>query len=223
MTIVHLVRHGDVETDPLPKWLVYGRLPGYGLSEMGKVQADWVSFILLTRHLQSPVTVVCSSPLQRAVETAKPLADTLNLPIAILPEAIEWTNQFAPHPFGPREGFKARSWLTPKTWRLLANPFRPSWAEPYEQVYARMNLAVAKARRMAEQTDGEAVIFTHELPLAIYRRGLEGRPLWHPPASRRVGKGSILTVSFRGGKPQSMEYREAPTFKLDEKKEVASA
>ena len=64
-TIVHLLRHGEVHN---PEGVLYGRLPGYRLSEdgvlMAKAAAKWFA--------DRDVTALFSSPMQRALETAAP-------------------------------------------------------------------------------------------------------------------------------------------------------
>ena len=64
-TIVHLVRHGEVFN---PDRILYGRLPGYHLSDRGRVMASMCARAF-TDH---DVTVVKASPLVRAQETAEP-------------------------------------------------------------------------------------------------------------------------------------------------------
>lgn len=74
MTTILLIRHGD--NDSLGKYLP-GDLPGIHLNEFGKAQAR-----LLAESLREvPITAIISSPLERAVETAEPLAEALGLPI----------------------------------------------------------------------------------------------------------------------------------------------
>ena len=62
-TVVHLVRHGEVEN---PRRVLYGRIPGFHLSADGRVQAKAAADFLAGRD----VTVLRSSPLERALETA---------------------------------------------------------------------------------------------------------------------------------------------------------
>ena len=66
-TIVHLVRHGEVDN---PAGLLYGRLPDYHLSELGREMAERVAEHFSDRD----VVHVRSSPLERAQETMAPLA-----------------------------------------------------------------------------------------------------------------------------------------------------
>ena len=69
-TIVHLVRHGEVHN---PAGLLYGRLPDYHLSDLGREMAQAVADDLRSRDV---VHLRCS-PLERAQETMEPIAEAL--------------------------------------------------------------------------------------------------------------------------------------------------
>ena len=86
-TVVHLLRHGEVHN---PKRVLYGRLEGFGLSELGhRMAASAVQ--ALAGH---PVTAIYASPLQRAQESAAPWAEAFGLPIHTDERIIEPTNRF---------------------------------------------------------------------------------------------------------------------------------
>src|SRR5215472_17984970 len=92
-SIVHLVRHGEVDN---PRGVLYGRLPDFHLSEAGRVMAKAAADFLADRY----ITVVRSSPLERAVETAEPIAAEFGLPIATDDRLIEAANHFEGLRFG---------------------------------------------------------------------------------------------------------------------------
>ena len=69
-TTVHLVRHGEVHN---PEGILYGRLPGYGLSDTGREHARRAA----ERLAGADVTALLVSPMQRAQETAVPIAEKL--------------------------------------------------------------------------------------------------------------------------------------------------
>jgi len=71
-TVVHVLRHGEVHN---PSKILYGRLPGYKLSELGRQMATAAAKALAERD----VTYVVSSPLERAQETAEPIAAQFKL------------------------------------------------------------------------------------------------------------------------------------------------
>ncbi|HEX6683505.1 MAG TPA: histidine phosphatase family protein [Candidatus Limnocylindrales bacterium] len=191
-TVVHLLRHGEVFN---PAGVLYGRLPGYQLSELGKRMAEAVAKWLAGRE----VTHVVSSPLERARETAAPIADEFRLPVVIDPRLIESDNRF--------EGLLVRQALRdPKYWWSLRNPIRPSWGEPYRHIAARMSLAVEAARRAA---DGhEAVCVSHQLPIWTLRLFLEQRRLWHDPRTRACELASLTSLVFDGGRLTEITYSE---------------
>ncbi len=194
-TTVHLVRHGEVDN---PRGVLYGRIPGYHLSEEGRLMAKAAADFLAPRD----VTVLRTSPLDRARETAEPLAAQLGLEPVIDDRLIEPWNHFEGRSFGVGDG----SLLQPQHWFYLRNPFRPSWGEPYQQVLARMLAAVTSAAREAH--GHEAVCVSHQLPIWITRRAAESRPLWHDPRRRQCALGSVTSLSYREGQLVGVSYFE---------------
>jgi broad specificity phosphatase PhoE len=195
VTVVHLVRHGEVDN---PQGVLYGRLPGFHLSSAGCSMADAAAAALTGRD----VVLVWSSPLDRARETAEPIAAKLGLDVDIDDRLIEPTNVFEGKTFGVGDGSLRR----PEHWKYLRNPFVPSWGEPYAAVAARV-LAAADAAR--EKADGhEAVLVTHQLPIWIARRAVEGRRLWHRPDRRQCALASITSLVYSDERIVAVEYRE---------------
>src|SRR3984957_4677629 len=124
--IVHLVRHGEVHN---PDRILYGRLPGFHLSEAGRLMAKAAADYLADRE----ETVLKSSPPQRGVETAEPIAAEFGLQPDIDERLIEPWNYFEGMRFAVGDGALRK----PRHWIALRNPFRPSWGEPYQDVAAR--------------------------------------------------------------------------------------
>jgi len=192
---VHLVRHGEVDN---PGGVLYGRLPGFGLSEAGRLMAKAAADYLAGRD----VTVLRSSPLQRALETAEPVAAEFGLPAEADERLIEPWNHFEGLRFGVGDGALRQ----PRHWVHLRNPFRPSWGEPYRDVAARVLATVTEVARAA---DGhEAVCVSHQLPIWVTRRLIEGRPLWHDPRRRQCALGSVTSLTFSDGRISSVRYAE---------------
>ncbi|HUA42343.1 MAG TPA: histidine phosphatase family protein [Streptosporangiaceae bacterium] len=205
--IVHLVRHGEVEN---PDRVLYGRLPGYHLSETGRLMAKAAADFLAGRD----VTVIRSSPLERAVETAEPIAAEFGLPIEVDPRLIEPWNHFEGLRFGVGDGALRQ----PRHWVHLRNPFRPSWGEPYDDVVSRVTAAVKDAARAA--AGHEAVCVSHQLPIWVTRRAMEGRRLWHDPRRRECALGSVTSLVFAGDRVTGVRYA-APSG--DGRRQVAGA
>jgi broad specificity phosphatase PhoE len=192
-TVVHLLRHGEVDN---PHGILYGRLPGYHLSANGRTMAQAAADYFADRA----VVALFSSPLERAQETASPVAERLGLPIVTDDRLIESWNHFEGQRFGVGDG----SLRHPAHWPHLANPFRPSWGEPYRHVAARMQAAMETARKAA--AGAEAVCVTHQLPIWVTRRAAEGQRLWHNPAMRECALGSVTSFTYSGGQLTGVSY-----------------
>jgi broad specificity phosphatase PhoE len=193
--VVHLVRHGEVDN---PGGVLYGRLPGFYLSEAGLLMAKAAADFLAGRD----ITVVRSSPLERAVQTAEPIAAEFGLPIVTDGRLIEAANQFEGLRFAVGDGVLRK----PQYWLYLRNPFRPSWGEPYAEVAARVLAAVRDAAAAAG--GHEAVCVSHQLPIWSARRSVEGKRLWHDPRRRQCALGSVTTFTVTSGHITNVQYRE---------------
>lgn len=194
-TIVHVMRHGEVHN---PKGVLYGRLPGFGLSVTGRAQASAVDRTLANHD----IAVVVASPLQRAQETAEPIAARHGLAIGTDEGLIEAGNEFEGLSFAVGDGALRK----PRHWWKLRDPFTPSWGEPYLQIAHRMLAAVTKARLAA--TGHEAVLISHQLPVWTLRRFLEGKRLWHDPRRRQCSLASLTSLVYRGDTLVDIIYSE---------------
>jgi len=194
-TIVHLVRHGEVHN---PTGVLYGRLPGFRLSDVGQAQAKTVA-AALDEH---DVAYVVASPLQRAQETATPVAAAHGLTIATDDGLIEAGNQFE----GLRVAVGDGALTRPRHWSKLRDPFTPSWGEPYLEIAHRMLAVAHRARAAAE--GHEAVCVSHQLPVWTLRRFLQGQRLWHDPRRRQCGLASLTSLVFEGTEIVDIIYSE---------------
>jgi broad specificity phosphatase PhoE len=223
--VVHVVRHGLVDN---PSGILYGRLPGFHLSDVGRAMAERVA-----AHLHDTVGdrvgYLAASPLERAVQTAEPIARELGLPIVTDPRLIEPVNAFEGTTFGVGDGALKR----PANWPKVRNPFTPSWGEPYLSIARRMigavygavaaldgaaapgaaSAASEAASEAASDADDaasrrEAVLVSHQLPIWMLRRFLEGKHLWHNPAKRQCALASVTSLTFTGGVLSRLDYSE---------------
>jgi len=194
-TTVHLLRHGEVHN---PGQVLYGRLPGFGLSADGLRMAHAAAEALRGRD----VVAVVASPLQRAQETAAPIAAVFDVAVGTDERLLESTNVFEGAPLGVGDGVLK----DPRNWRHLVDPFTPSWGEPYAEVAARMLAAATAARDRAR--GHEAVCVSHQLPIWTVRRFVEGRRLWHRPDRRQCGLASLTSLSWDDDELVSVTYAE---------------
>ncbi len=192
---VHLLRHGEVFN---PDGVLYGRLPGFRLSELGERQAEAAAKWLAGRD----IGYLVSSPLERARQTAAPLADATGLDVAIDDRLIEAANRLE----GRRVAGGKGLFKDPANWKYFRNPFTPSWGEPYAEIATRV-LAAARAARDAAGAR-EAVCISHQLPIVCARRRAEGLRLFHDPRHRQCSLASVTSLTFDGDTVVRVDYTE---------------
>ena len=196
-TVVHLMRHGQVHN---PEGVLYGRLPGFGLSELGHEMAA-----RLAEYWDGiPLTHLRCSPLQRARETLAPTAELFpQLDVVIDERVTEAANAFEGKVFGADN----KALRDVRMIRHVLNPLRPSWGEPYREIAARMRAALVDASAAAGP-GGQALVVSHQLPIEMVRRDAEGRPLVHDPRRRRCTLASVTSFTFRDGFVTAVDYAE---------------
>lgn len=200
---VHLVRHGEVHN---PDGVLYGRLPHFGLSEKGHAMAELVAEHFAFRATQGHrVARLVASPLQRAQETAAPIAAALGLDVVTEPRVIEAWSRL--------EGLDkiAQRLRNPVRWPLLRNPLRPSWGEAYADQVTRVAGAVKdhRAAALEEAGDGvEVVIVSHQLPIWVTRVASEGRSLAWNAFRRECTLASVTSLTFTDGELTRLDYTE---------------
>ena len=203
---VHVARHGEVEN---PQKILYGRQPGWRLStrgqQMAEVLGEWSKSIDLgALHV---------SPLQRAQETAAPIARAHGIEITTDERLIEAGNIFEGKSFEPGSGILKH----PTAWRHLYNPWKPSWGEPYDEQINRMFAAIFAAHKAANGKD--AIIVSHQLPIWITRSAIEGRSMLHDPRKRECTLASVTSIHFDGeGVISGLSYSEPASHLLPPKK-----
>ena len=194
-TVVHLLRHGEVHN---PTKVLYGRLPGFRLSADGEAMAEKAAAWFAGRD----VTHLVSSPLERAQQTAAPIAEALGLPIATDDRLIEAASDFE----GLRVAVGDGALRDPRHWWKLRNPFRPSWGEPYKEIVVRMMAAVHDARDSARGS--EVVLVSHQLPVWVTRLHVERRRFVHNPRNRQCTLCSVTSLVFEGDRLTTLRYSE---------------
>lgn len=194
--LLHLVRHGEVHN---PDRVLYGRLPGYRLSERGHEMAKAAALELAGSD--RIVSKLIASPLERTRESAAPIAAALGLEVATDERIIEPTNDFE----GLRNSGQNSAFKQPRHWPKLWNPLRPSWGEPYRQIAQRVREAMNEAWDAIY--DGDIVMVSHQAPIWMAHLDITGKSLVHNPAKRRCELSSITSFERRGERWFEVDYR----------------
>ncbi len=148
-TRISFVRHGHVHN---PEQVVYGRLPGFGLSELGKQQAEAAASYLR----DAPLPAVFSSPMLRARQTAEYLLRYHRDVPLIIAEAINEVRFFF-------EGHPMET-LTARNWDLYTG-VGPEYEQPADliqrvQPWLTQVRAHYAGQQVAAVTHGDVIAFT---------------------------------------------------------------
>lgn len=162
MTIFHLIRHGE---NDLLRHAIAGRSPGVRLNEAGREQAERIAAYFSA----TPPRHLFSSPLERAMETAEPLARKTGLKINVSDAVLEvdfgdWT----------RKSIEELDQL--ETWRQW-NSFRAGGQIPNgETMIAVQRRMVGELERLRRAyPDSTVAIFSHGDPIraaVVYYLGM---------------------------------------------------
>ncbi len=190
---VHLVRHGKVEN---PGNVIYGRLSGFHLSDLGRRQAAAAA----GRLADADIGAIWSSPLERAQETATIIEAGHRTGITVDERLIESGTTLE------GVGRTLKTFLTtPGRWWSLRAPWKPSWGESFVEIRSRMTEAIEEAKAAAPGRD--VVIVSHQTPVLVARLALAKRnvPPWLAFTPCDTGSvtslsldedGSVLTASY---------------------------
>ncbi len=207
-TYLFIVRHGQTEWNR--KGVLAGRMPGVHLNERGREQAARIAQLLRAQ----PISAIYSSPLERCVETAAPLAEALDLPIQEEPGLLEVD-------FGDWEGGDLKELSKRTEWSLVQvypSGFRFPGGETLREVQSRV---VATLERIRGDHAGQAVaVFAHGdvirtalafylgIPLDLFQR-------------IQIDNGSVSLLAFHRYGPRLLrmnETGEVPVVQWPEEK-----
>lgn len=194
---IHLVRHGEVFN---PQRVLYGRLDGFGLSDLGRDMAQAAADDLVSRGRE--VSALIASPLQRTRQSAEPIAAAFGLEPELDGRVIEPENRFEGLKMHGRES----ALRDVRNWTFLVNPWEPSWGEPFRHIAARMLHTMEDAWQAAD--GGDVVIVSHQLPIWMVHRRVAGRALAHDPRRRRCALSSITSFARHGDRFTEVGYRD---------------
>jgi len=202
MPLLLLIRHGENDYTKTSK--LAGRLPEVHLNEKGQQQA-----VELAEALGNlPITAIYSSPLERACETAAPLAAKLGQEVQIRPGLVEtgigeWTG---------RE-LKALSKLP--EWKIVQQTpsrFRFPNGESFVECQTRLVNEVESIVK-GHQADEIIACISHADPIRLVTAYYLGMPLDH---FQRLGCDTASVTVFRLGEKGVLlaKLNQRPPFSL---------
>jgi broad specificity phosphatase PhoE len=199
-TRIHLIRHADVEN---PHRLLYGHLPGFQLSALGRTQAAAVGEKLSGEGIRR----IVHSPLARAVETARIINENLQEPAVLEPDPELREADFSRYLQGlPYWQIPLRRplWFVHKARRGIV-----PGDESIEDLGRRVLDVVT---RIAREHPGEtAAAVSHADPIQAAWILLDGRAHNEREMYRKsADKAGMLTIELEGDKPVSWEYTPPP-------------
>ena len=204
VTTIHVMRHGEVDN---PEGLLYGRMPGFGLTLRGHAMAKMVADHL--REQDRDIAAVIASPLLRAQQTALPTARAYGLDVDADQRLVEAQSAFE----GVAVNANRAALALPKNWHLYTRPLEPSWGEPYWKVADRMAAAVSSA---IDRVKGrEALLVSHQMPIVTLTRFAKEHPLPHSPLSRQCALASVTSFIFEDHTLVGITYEEPAAELLD--------
>jgi probable phosphomutase (TIGR03848 family) len=203
MPTILLIRHG--ENDYVKKHILAGRLPGVNLNDKGRQQAQAIAEKLAT----APLKALYSSPLERAMQTAEPLAQVLNLPIITRPGLIEsdpgeWTGQ------SYKKLGRTKAW---RSVQAAPSRFRFPGGETFAEGQARI---CQELQTLASQHESKDLIacFSHADPIRLAVAYFIGLPL-DMFQRLAVNPGSITAIHLGETSSRLLALNYDPAFNLN--------
>ena len=188
MTKFILVRHGQSKANECGYLVGKTEAP---LSSLGEKKARAVSEYILKVY---KVDAIYSSPLSRACNTVKGVADALNLP-------INMENKLTEFDFGKWEGLtheKIKNSFDDgySKWARDPGVFIPDGGESMAQLQARV---VEKIKEIGKKEDGKTVLIgSHSSVIRALQCYIQGLPLTEMKNTPWVVNGSIAEINFDG-------------------------
>jgi probable phosphomutase (TIGR03848 family) len=202
MPLILLVRHGL--NDYVKEHRMPGRLPGIHLNKRGRKQAKRVAKFLEP----APIKAVYSSPLERTMETAKPIAKAHNLPVVIRPGLIEAD-------IGKWQGKQIKVLRKKKSWRRIQlNPSRFRFPGG-ERINDSQHRLVNDIEELVDQHPPEDMIVcvSHSDPIKLIVAYYLGLPLdMYQRLSVSPASITALMIGDFGGHLLSLNYDLSLTF-----------
>ena len=168
MPLILLIRHG--ENDFVKTGRMAGRTPGVHLNERGQQQSAELAEALA----KAPIKAIYSSPMERAVETAEPLAAKLGQEIKIRPGLIEAN-------IGNWTGMEIKVTSKLPVWKTVQNNpsrFRFPGGESFPEIQTRLTGEI-ESIALAHKGNEIVACFLHADPIKLIVAHYMGMPLDH--------------------------------------------
>jgi len=200
MTILLLIRHG--ENDYVKTGRMAGQLPGVHLNEYGQQQACELAEALA----QAPIKAIYASPLERAQETAAPLAEKLGLTVNVRPGLLEAG-------IGDWTGMELKAARKLPEWKTVQNApsrFRFPGGESFVEIQTRL---VKEIESIAKEHKGNELVacISHADPIKLVVAYYLGMPLDH---FQRLGcdTASVTMLMLGEGGAGLLKLNQRPPF-----------
>ena len=206
MPLLLLIRHG--ENDFVKTGKLAGRLPGVHLNEKGQKQAQALGEALK----DVPIKAVYSSPLERAMETAAPIAEAHKLTIVQQPNLMDTD-------IGKWQGKSLAVLRLTKAWKVVQSApsrFRFPEGESFIDAQTRYVDALERILTKHKPNDVVAVVF-HADPIKLAVSHFLGMPLDH---FQRLScdTGSLTAVHVSEMSAHLIKLNQRPPFEFLPKK-----
>ena len=207
MTLLLLIRHGENEYVKTGK--MAGRIPGVHLNEMGRKQAQALGEALR----EAPIKAVYASPLERAMQTAAPIAESHKLIIQQEPDLMDTD-------IGKWQGKSWKLLALKKEWKIVQNApsrFRFPEGESFPECQLRIANVLERAiKKHNKPHDIVAVVF-HADPIKLAVAHFLGMPLDH---FQRLGcdTGSLTAIHAGEAGAHLVKMNHRPPFDFLPKK-----
>lgn len=203
MTLLLLIRHG--ENDYAKTGNLAGRLPGVHLNPHGQAQARALGEALRN----APLTVVYASPLERALETAQPIAATRKLQIIHEPDLMDTD-------IGKWQGRSCKVLSSTEAWKVMQRApsrFRFPGGESFLECQLRVVNALERMVRKHDKPQDVVAVVCHSDPIKLAVAHFMGISLDH---FQRLScdTGSLTALRIHATGAQLVKLNQHPPFEF---------
>ncbi len=201
MPLLLLVRHGENDYTKTNK--LAGRLPGVHLNEHGQKQAQALGEALK----DVPIKAIYSSPLERAMETASPIAESHKLTIQQEPDLMDTD-------IGKWQGKSLASLRLTKAWKIVQSApsrFRFPEGESFIDAQTRYVDTLERIIKTHHKPQDVVVVVFHADPIKMAVSHFLGMPLDH---LQRLGcdTGSLTALYAGEASANLIKLNQRPPF-----------